>query len=45
MNRDANVRLRHPLTDHLEDLLIAFIGVVESRGIHKDELVAVCGMI
>jgi len=41
MNRDTNVRPYHPPTDNLEDLLIAFIGVVKSWGVYKDELVAV----
>lgn len=45
MNRHDYARLRHPLTDHLKDLPVTFIGVVESRRVDKDELVAVGGMI
>jgi hypothetical protein len=42
MSRGANVR--HPLVDHFEDLLVAFIAVVESRSVDKDERVAICSM-
>ena len=42
--KTPNIRVRHPLTDHLEDLFVTFIGVVESRGVDKNELVAVCSM-
>jgi hypothetical protein len=41
MNRDAYARLRHPLTDHLKNLPVTFIGEIESRCVDKDELVAV----
>jgi len=42
--REANERFRHPLIDHLEDLLFGCIGVVKSCGIDKDELIAVFSM-
>ena len=41
MNRDTNICRYHPPTDHLKDLLIAFMGVVKSWGVYKHELVAV----
>jgi len=41
------VRLHHPLTDHLDDLndlIVDFIGVVESQGVDNDKLIAVSSM-
>ena len=42
---EANARLRHPFANHLEDLLVGFMGGVKSRGIDKDEFVSVFFMV
>jgi hypothetical protein len=41
ISRSSNVRFRHPLGDHLKDLLVCFVGIIEPRGVDKDELVSV----
>ena len=41
MHRAANVRIHHPTTIRLEDLLLTFSSMVKWYGVDKDELVAV----
>jgi hypothetical protein len=42
MREDTDTRLRHPVTDFLEGFMVgAFITAIESRGIDKNELVAI----